>query len=647
MFKQIITSLTLLTALQAQANNSQLSADNMTESLAIKAQNSLQANHERLMQKHDIKGISTVATIGGDGGCDFNSSIRTTPIQDAIDWAPVTYTELRIVEGTYDEENITLNDRSMVIRGGFASCADAENNIMTSPDSTNTIIQSSTDNNPVFRIQGNGFINEVNFFNLSIRNSGSTNWFGGAFRISDAAANVFMEHVSITDNTGLKGGALAVTGTTGNTLLSLEQVQIAGNNAEEGGGIYCSNPTGSIFYGSSDGESHGIYGNSATAGNGGGVLIENGCNFTNYQGSKDVQLFGSDYRGINYNTATGSGGGLAVLGGGKAYLYGRNACAPVLNFWLCIYGNNDEPVTMAFNQADNDDLDGGDGGAIFVSGTDSHVLAENVYIIANFADNGGALAATEQATAIVATAFENEAGNIGCWQPGACVDVTTNFANTAGGAFYAASNAEVQVNNARITANRAISGVAGYARDNGTVLGFEGALMYNNGDNGSGDYNDTYLLRSFLGSELKMHFSTVADNFVTSRQIGNNDARVAIGSSIIHDPSGVDIYTVSGNNNPTQFMDCLLTHESSTLIATRVLVTDPEFVDRGNGNYLLSDTSSAIDYCDTAWVTPTVLDLQGEDRGQNAPDIADNHGTYDLGAYENVTNDIIFKNGFE
>ncbi|MCB1582772.1 MAG: hypothetical protein KDI92_06895 [Xanthomonadales bacterium] len=646
MLKQILTSLTLFTALQAQANNKPFE-HNQLDQLSLQAKATLQSNYDHYLLNNDIQGVTEVATIGGDGGCDFNSSIRATPIQDAIDWTLVTYTELRIVEGTYDEENITLDDRDMVIRGGFASCADAENNIMTSPDSTNTIIQSSTDNNPVFRIQGNGTTNDVSFYNLSISNSGSTNWFGGAFRINDAAADVFMQHVSITDNIGLNGGGLAVTGSSGDTFLSLNQVQIAGNDAEEGGGIYCNSPNGSIVFNASDGETHGIYNNIATAGDGGGVLIENGCTFTNYQGSQDVQLFGSDYRGINFNSATGNGGGLAVLGGAKAYLYGRTTCVPFQTFWLCLFGNDDEPITFAFNQADTDDLDGGDGGAIYVAGTDSHVLAENAYFIANFADNGGALATSNQATATVASAFANEAGSISCWQSGACVDVTTNFAYTAGGAFYAESNAQAQVNNARITSNRAISGVAGYARDNGTILGFEGALMYNNGDNGNGEYNDTYLLRSFLGAELNMYFSTVADNFVTSRQIGNNDARVAIGSSIIHDPTGVDIYTVGGNNNPTQFMDCLVTHESSSLIATRVLVTDPEFIDRANGNYQLSDTSSAIDYCNTTWVTPTVLDLQGEVRGQDAPGIIDNYGVYDVGAFENVTNDIIFKDGFE
>lgn len=646
MLKQIITSFTLLTALHTQANNESIQ-HNQLDQLSLDAQATLKSNYDHYLLNKDIQGVTEVATIGGDGGCDFNSSIRATPIQDAIDWTLVTYTEIRIVEGTYDEENITLDDRDMVIRGGYASCADAENNIMTSPDSTNTIIQSSTDNNPVFRVQGNVLSNNVSFYNLTIKNSGSTNWYGGAFRINDADANVYMQHLSITDNIGLNGGGLAVTGSNGDTFLSLSQVQIANNDAEEGGGIYCNSPNSSIVFNASEGETHGIYFNDATNGNGGGVLLENGCTFTSYQGSKDIQLFGSDFRGINFNTATGNGGGLAVLDGAKAYLYGRNSCTPFQGFWLCLFGNNNEPITFAFNQADIDDLDGGDGGAIYVAGIDSQVLAENTYIIANFADNGGALAASDQATATVATAFENEAGSISCWQSDACVDVTTNFANTAGGAFYAESNAQVQVNNARITSNRAITGVAGYARDNGSLLGFESALMYNNGDNGNGDYNDTYLLRSFLGAELKMYFSTVADNFVTSRQIGNNDARVAIGSSIIHDPTGVDIYTVSGNNNPTQLMDCLLTHESGSLIATRVSVEDPEFLDRANGNYQLSDTSSAIDFCNTTWVTPTVLDLQGEVRGQDAPGIIDNYGVYDLGAFENVTNDIIFKDGFE
>ncbi|MCW8869491.1 MAG: hypothetical protein OQK49_02205, partial [Proteobacteria bacterium] len=228
MFKLFFLLVGFFTGLTIHAETSSDSLLTLEDLSDFKAadQQLIQASFPELMSQESTKGAAVVATIGGDGGCSFNSSVRATPIQDAIDWTGVTYTELRIVEDIYDEEDITLDDRDMVIKGGYATCADAANDVMSDPDSLDTIIQSSTDTNPVFRIQGNSTSNNVSFYNLTIRNSGASNWYGGALRINNADANVSINRVAMSNNTGLRGGAIAVTGISGDASVVLNRVQI-------------------------------------------------------------------------------------------------------------------------------------------------------------------------------------------------------------------------------------------------------------------------------------------------------------------------------------------------------------------------------------------------------------------------------------
>src|SRR5690606_5214013 len=450
----------------------------------------IKASFPELMEQNVSKGVAAVATIG-PLGCDFVND-GGTPIQDAIDWSPI-YTELRIVEGVYHEENITLDDRSIVIKGGYATCADAANDLMSSPDSLNTIIQSlQSATSPAFSIRGNSTSNSVIFYNLTIQGSGSSNSFGGAISVDNADVNLSLNNIALSHNTGLKGGALAIVGSTGNANVVLNGVQVNNNGAQEGGGLYCNNPNAHLTINSSSGKTHGIYNNSATAGDGGGVLVTNGCTFTSYQGTKNYDLLGDDYRGINYNTATGHGAGLALRVNAKANLYGRSGCLLANQSWLCVLGNNTEPVSMIFNIADADDDGIGNGGAIYVA-QGATLLAENIYLKSNSSENGSAVSVEGLATATIKTAFSNEAGAISCWQPGGCVDINNNLAVFAGGGFYVTSPAKAHVANLKAQNNRAMMGVMGYVEGSGAELNFESGLFYDNGDNASYGYDDTYL----------------------------------------------------------------------------------------------------------------------------------------------------------
>ncbi len=55
--------------------------------------------------------------------------------------------------------------------------------------------------------------------------------------------------------------------------------------------------------------------------------------------------------------------------------------------------------------------------------------------------------------------------------------------------------------------------------------------------------------------------------------------------------------------------------------------------------------SPAIDYCYQSSVS--MEDMDGQPRGVDNPYMTDFQGTYDIGAYEFVVDDLIFMDGFE
>jgi len=650
MYKMLIPLLgfTVIGTVSAETNSEPVLTAQNLNSLAIEDQRLIKASFPELINNDNANRAAKVATIGGDGGCYFNSSLRTTPIQDAID-SGGAYTELRIVEGTYNEDSITLVDRDMIIKGGYASCADAANDIKTSPDSLATIIQPTAEL-PAFRIQGNSTHNKVHMHNLRIRNSGSNSLWGGALRIHSADATISLNHVALSGNEGLKGGAIAVVGYQGAPSVILNSVQINDNTAEEGGGIFCHNPNGMITQNSSNGQTHGIYLNEATEGDGGGVLVENGCSFTSYQGSKNVGLFSGEYRGIRLNFANQNGGGIAVRGGSKANLIGRSSCMPFFGGYLCLNGNNTEPVTVSLNFSDYNKNGIGNGGGVYVTDAGSELLAENAYFWNNISYNhGGAVAIQNKSKAFITSAYENQAGPIDCWQPGACLDFDSNKADSFGGAFYVNTGAELALANAQVQGSRSNLAVAGYVAHSDSVLNIEGGYIFNNGDSGKGDYLDRHVFRTFDSAHLNLAYVTVADNKQDNVVIANNNSSVKIGSSIVHDnrASAPNIYFQEGAS-PLSSFDCIMAHEDTTLSdGFMISALDPVFVDRDNHDFHLTAQSPAIDYCDDVITPANYKDMDGDERGWKHPGAPTVIGLFDLGGDERHFIDLIFKDGFE
>ncbi|VAW35074.1 hypothetical protein MNBD_GAMMA01-1856, partial [hydrothermal vent metagenome] len=107
---------------------------------------------------------------------------------------------------------------------------------------------------------------------------------------------------------------------------------------------------------------------------------------------------------------------------------------------------------------------------------------------------------------------------------------------------------------------------------------------------------------------------------------------LAVGTNIDDVNSGpVLAFGLGGSGSVSAF--CVMAHETSSLTGSSNTVDDPEFVDRLNRDYHLSNTSPAIDYCNIL-TTPTNKDIDFQSQGWDNPNLSDFMGTYDIGADE-------------
>ncbi len=576
-----------------------------------------------------------VATVGPvNSSCDYN--FGTNRIQDAIDSG---VPEVRIADGTYFE-NLIIEDISVTIKGGYDNCSDAASDI--SNNTLQVIRGDSTSGFPVIRILGSSQRNVVNISGLNLTDGNGTTFVsGGGISAYLADVELNIEKSWLKGNTGIIGGGLAVV--EGDTDVTLSDVWIDNNSATEGGGIYCKGSDASVLV-SDSGDQHnsGISGNTATAGNGGGVLLIDGCLMTSYSGTSSGGL---DYRGISDNQATGNGGGIAVTGGSILNLHGAEFCD-----FDCI-GNNDNPVNVSRNIANSDGIGTGleIGGGIYIQDVESVANLNNVLIQNNETNSshGGGIG-IKSGTVTVNSVFNNTVFQVDCWSPGSCSQIDGNYAHV-GGAIYAESNSTVNIYRTVIMNNRANVGTAIYAEGSNTVIDTESSLIANNGAFGVGGFSDNNAIRLFVGPSATFDFTTIADNSLTDEVIDNLASTINVGSSIIHESNGLTIYNSSSTMGET--FHCTMVHDltgvPSGVTGSYNEANDPEFVDRLNGNFRINASlSPAVDYCHSTVTPPSFGDIDDEQRGLDDP-ISDNGpGPFDIGFDETYANEIIFADGF-
>jgi len=288
----------------------------------------------------------------------------------------------------------------------------------------------------------------------------------------------------------------------------------------------------------------------------------------------------------------------------------------------------------------------GDGGAIYAEGGAIVSAFDPLSIIDNDAAGVGAGVAARSAGTLVL--LES-------------VTITGNEAGVGGAGIYAADDAQISLGGGRCTtgfcpstiANNRLSagsgdGVAALAADgvidlrqtevrNNSIDDDEphGSVLDANGLDGVirtesvaivGNTGADRVFEVTGGALVRAAFTTAARNryFNDAAVLSEALAFYAAGSgskarsftSIFYPTAGFSI----APGVTTQF-DCLIVQTTAGLpgTASEIYAVNPGYVDLPHGNVHVGDASTAVDFCDTFYLAPTVGDLDGRLRGHDLP----------------------------
>ena len=580
------------------------------------------------------KAAATFASVGG-AGCEFAT------VQAGID---AGRDEVRIVTDTTFNENIFITNVSTLIRGGYSTCTNANSDIQSLTKSQ--IIGIPNAGEPVIAITGNNQRNTVILENLDLSGGTGGNFLtGGGISTLNSDAEVMLKNIDIHDNHSDTGGGIAIQGTENtDTDFMLIDTLVYNNTTSKlgGGGLYCSGANSSVVVTGQSGFSFNTANkdpNVFLTGAGGGIYIDDACQFSMYSGSS--QIDNTNLIGISYNTAHGSGG--VAVGSGTVTLNGHKMCADIQGQQVCI-GNNDQPINI------NNNISTLNGGGITVGGKVSLFAALLANNVSNNSPGGGVT---------VGTQAEFNTGRLyqACWNQQKCNWIKNNSNNSRGGGIWTINNNTTNIFSTVIEGNRASVGTAIYSEY--TDLKVENSLIIHNGGGGMDGFDDQTVITttSFQNNFGLTNISntTISDNNITTSTLSIDD-NFSIQSSIIDAPNGAPLVQADiVNYNKTGVFDCLVSSELSSLSLSANIsvnnaqIADPQFVDRAGGDYHLASNSPAIDLCLKSFIEEKDIDLQV--RGYDDPNVANYNNsplfTSDAGADETYTSDIIFKNGFE
>ncbi len=579
-----------------------------------------------------LHGATDFVTIGADAGCDFDSTVWN--IGDAISSGA---TEVRVASnGTYIE-NIELDDQDLILRGGFATCSDAEMNNQDYMDLTE-INGSATPTN-IIAITGDTTRRLIRLENLSLTGATVLNpTLGGAISVDQAELELQLLRVYISGNSGNTGGGMFISPGFGASQTNIDvfaQDLIIFNNSSLnlGGGLYC---TGSGSQITLTGIST-ISNNIATT-IGGGIYMRGHCKVSMYSESHSALI--SSFPGFFNNNSAEEGGAINIRHSASLYLFGQQMCDST----NCL-GSNDVPIFVQGNFSDNNNSGNESGGGIYLDGTggSNQFYANGIWINDNQAGgNGGGVYVGSGST------FEIERRPGGCWQLDRCNLVINNRSGTAigfGGGFYV-NDGTMNLSHVYVEENRADFGSAIAANGENALVTIENSVFDDNGNGGTDGYSDFQIFSASTGASLSIRHSTIADNNAVNSVFNVDPAlgsSLSLSSSIVHDPSSGNLFgPVSGNLT----IDCLVSHEAASFTGANVLIDDPMFMNRSLGNFHLAAGSPAIDLC--AGITMlNPLDMDMETRAWDDPDKIDGMGIFDAGADERYFFEVMFVDGFE
>lgn len=607
----IFTLIILFMGVNVNANNntSEINAQIKTMSVGFN-------NFYKTYQQRQVNGL--FSTVGADS-CDFTS------IQDAID---SNADEVRVATNMIYNEKLTLTDRDIIIRGGFATCTDANNN----NQSSNRSIVDHTGLNlgAIIAISGSNQRSTVVLENLRLTGATSS-----GIETVVADAEILLNNMRIDNNqltTGAVGGGIGAFG--GDTDFILIDTIISDNSAEFGGGILCSGVNVSFSISGESGVSQnmatGIVPNS-NSGHGGGLFVTDGCEVIMYSGTQNTNA--QTLIGISGNLANEDGGGIYISQGASVFLSGHRSSP---NSGIDFFGDDSKPVNLNNNISDSTNSGKGGGGA-FITGTDSFLIITGGLIKDNASTNGGGIFTQNDATLYV-TRLENE-----CWDSDRCVFFQNNIArnNGNGGAIYNMFS-RVLITNSYFEDNQAGLGTAIYAKNGIKEDNRIDVNVFNHNSKPANGLNDKHVI-SFESSGADITHSTFADNNVDEAVFGLDFASsLRLVASIVHEDSGlVATAPILGSI----ISGCVLVHDTTNISLS--IQADPEFIDRNNRDYHLNpDVSPAVDMCLDSSIS-VFKDIDFNQRPWDYPNIDNAFGASYADAGADEVYDIIFSNGFE
>lgn len=376
-----------------------------------------------------------------------------------------------------------------------------------------------------------------------------------------------------------------------------------------GGGIYCE-LGGSVLVGTGSS----VHGNNARI-SGGGIYAE-GCEVTLTAGGPLTDappLLG----GIHQNIAQlGGGAGIYATAGATLLLQGSST------------------TDLAY-VTQNQSTPGGDGGGLYLIGAGTTATVRNAVIADNSsAHYGGGIYLAAGAVLDMAVDASQCPGGRGCSR------LSGNWAGGGyGGGVSVATGGVASIRQTRIQGNYNRGGLPGAAASisgEGSVLLLEGCEVVANKPPAGSGFTETSRIYAATTSTGTIAFSTLIET--TS---GGGSALLEIQpastfkllSSIVQAPKTFQAPAVASR------IDCVITRESSSFpggSTHMAVVTNPAplFENYAAGDYRLSSTSAARDYCNTQFYSPIGADLDNQGRGADDPSVPNFAGPFDLGADE-------------
>ena len=393
----------------------------------------------------------------------------------------------------------------------------------------------------------------------------------------EGVARVHLADVSIHHNRAIYGGGIGVFGRDSRLVLE-RNVDIHDNQATFGGGLYVETATANIRP-----QAVVVRDNVAVAG--GGIAISGG-----------LVNVGSDID----DTAT-----------------------PITGF------------LVAGNTASDS------GGGIHVSGTNGKLLADDIVVRDNQANEGGGVFATGGGYAQLASNLMGPFRH--CAPSLECLRVSGNTAMRGGG-FAVRAGGTGHLSRAIVRDNSAARGSALSIADEASTLRGLGLLVVRNRCDASQPQCDTI---GMSAGTARFQYATFADNDGRPLLLfgdgvpGNSRTTVSMDSTLVSGKA-----TIFGTNGaaPIFAADCVMKDTGSLEGGMgRSDVGPITFQNAAAGDYRLAAGNRAIDYCDDTHAPVEDPDLDGTPRGIEGPG-ANDLGRFDLGAYEF---DRIFATGIE